>query len=106
MKIMKFYDIEFTQVFVDKVNEISNYIYKFYFNKESSVKIYNKIYKEVFWLKILPHRYPIFNKHYRVLNISWKYKIIFKIDEEMQKVVILRIYSRFENVEENYFFEI
>lgn len=105
MKIMKFYNIEFTQVFVDKVNEISDYIYRFYFNKESSLKVYNNIYKEVFWLRILPHRYPVFNKIYRVLNISKKYKVIFKIDEENEKVVILRIYSRFENLEEKYFFE-
>lgn len=102
---MKEYKITFKREFREKVNEISDYIYRFYFNKEASIKFYNDIYQKVFSLKIFPYRFPIFNKNYRILNISKKYKIIYKIDEENDKVVILRIYSRFENLEEKYFSE-
>lgn len=43
---MKEYNIEITKEFIYKINEISDYIYRFYFNKEASIKFYNDIYQK------------------------------------------------------------
>lgn len=91
------YNIEIKDNVRKKINDISNYIYRFSFSKESSKKVYNKIYEWIFSLKIFPNRFPEFNSKYRVLTINKKYRVFYKIDEENQTIIVSSIFSSNED---------
>ncbi len=96
---MKIYEVEIKNETREKINEISNYIYRFSFSKEIAYKNYDMIYREIFSLKIFPERFPKFNETYRVFTINKKYRVFYKIEEEKNKVVVSRIFSSYEDYE-------
>jgi len=96
------YNIDIKDSIRERINEISNYIYKFTFSIESTKKVYNHIYKEIFSLKIFPNRYPKFNNEFRVLTISKKYRVFFKVDEENMIVEVSRIFFSSEDYFEKF----
>lgn len=105
-KAMKIYDIKIKDVVRRKVNDISNYIYRFSFSKDIVQKNYNMIFKEIFSLKIFPERFPKFNENYRVLTIKKRYRVLYKIEKDT--IVVSSIFSSYENydeesIENNYF---
>jgi hypothetical protein len=93
------YEIEIKNLVREKINEISDYIYRFSFSKDIAKNTYNEIYKEIFTLKIFPNRYPCFNSKYRVLTINNNYRVFYKVNETKKVVIVSRIFSSYENYE-------
>lgn len=79
---MKIYKIEIRDNVHEFIWELWEYIFRHTFNYESSKNNMDKIYKEIFWLKIFPNRYPKFNQKYKVLTINRKYRVFYIIDEK------------------------
>ena len=96
------YNIEIKDLVREKINDISNSIYRFSFSKESSKKVYNQIYKEIFSLKIFPNRFPEFNKNFRVLTINKKYRVFFRVDDENMNVIVSRIFYSSEDYSDKF----
>jgi plasmid stabilization system protein ParE len=91
------YEIKIKEEVREKINDISDYIYRFSFSKEIAIRTYNQIYKEIFSLKIFPNRYPKFNEKYRVLTINKRYRVFFIVDDDNMNITISRIFSSSEN---------
>jgi len=91
------YNIEIKEWVRNKINNLSDYIYRFSFSKESAKKIYDEIFKDIISLKIFPKRYPKFNEKYRVLTIDKKYRIFFIVDDNKKSVIISRFFSSYQN---------
>lgn len=94
---MKIYNVEIKDSVRIRINEISDYIFRFSFSKESTKKIYDNIYKDIFSLKIFPNRFPKFDEKYRVLTIDKKYRVFFIVDEKSLNIIVSRIFLSYEN---------
>lgn len=90
--MLKIYKVEIKDSVRETINEISEYIYRFSFSRESSRKVYDEIYKKIFSLKIFPKKYSKFNEKYRVITIDKKYRVFFKVDEEKEIVFVSAIF--------------
>ena len=86
------YNIVIKESVREKINEISKYIYQISFDVNASTKVYNYIFQEIFWLKVFPNRNPKFNNIFRVLTISKKYRIFYKVDEKQKIVFVSNIF--------------
>lgn len=86
-----FYKIEIPKVVENDISELSDYIYRFSYDKEIARKVYDELYKSIFSLDFLPNRYQKYIWEYRRIIVKWSYKIYYKIDEINSKVIIIRI---------------
>lgn len=73
------------------IDELVEYIYRFSFSKQISNKIYDELYKKIFSLNFMPEMYQEYLGEYRRIIVKWSYKIIYKIEEENKKVIIIRV---------------
>ena len=98
---MKTYNIKFKNLFYNDITLIQDILYRFTFSKETTKNIINSIYSEIFKLSIFPNRYVEYKYWFRVLNIKWKYKVFYKVEEDKLEVHIYRILfssSNYENL--------
>ena len=79
-----------------KIQEIYDNLYRFSFSHNKSLEQVNIIYSSIYSLEIFPFRFQKYNDKYRVITI-WKYRIFYRIDEKLQRVIILDIFSSKEN---------
>jgi len=98
---MKLYNIIIKDNVHDFIWDLWKYIFRFSFNYSTSKKITDHIYKEIFSLKIFPNRFPEFNNEFRVLTISKKYRVFFKVDEKNMNIIVSKIFSSSENYIDN-----
>jgi hypothetical protein len=52
-----FYKIEIPVIVEKDIEELTEYIFRFSYDKEISMKIYNELYKAIFSLEFMPRRY-------------------------------------------------
>jgi plasmid stabilization system protein ParE len=97
---MQIYNLEIKDSVHDFIWEIWEYIFRHSFNFNSSEKIINLIYKEIFSLKIFPYRCHDFNEIYKVLTINKRYRVFYRVLEEQKTVIISRIFASWENYPE------
>lgn len=95
-----FYKIVIRDVVHEDIYELSEYVFRFSFSREISKKIYDDLYANIFSLDFMPNRYQVYFWEYRRIIVSWSYKIIYKVDEESKKVIIIRVF-RTEIIQEN-----
>ncbi len=74
------------------IEDLSDYVFRHSFDLEIAKKVSNRLYEAIFSLRIFPSRFEKYIKDYRRMILDWKYKIIYKIEEEKKKVVIVRIF--------------
>ena len=86
-----FYDIEIPRIVEDDIFDLTDYIYRFTFDKNVAKEIYDELYKNIFTLDFLPNRYEKYLWEYRRIIVKWSYKIIYRVDEEKSKVIIIRV---------------
>ncbi|MCH2188410.1 type II toxin-antitoxin system RelE/ParE family toxin [Candidatus Gracilibacteria bacterium] len=79
------------------IDELTDYIYRFSFDKNISQKIYDDLYKKILSLNFLPNRYEKYLGDYRRIIVNGNYKIFYKIDEENKKVIIVRVIRTEQN---------
>ncbi|MBS9775103.1 type II toxin-antitoxin system RelE/ParE family toxin [Candidatus Gracilibacteria bacterium] len=97
---MKQYKIEIKDNVHIAIREIGEYIFRFSFNKTSSDTTVKNLYQEFFSLTIFPYRFPILNENYRVMTVDKKYRILYTVVEQDQTVIIAKIFSSYENYDE------
>lgn len=95
-----FYKIVIRDVVHEDIYELSEYVFRFSFSREISKKIYDDLYANIFSLDFMPNRYQVYFWEYRRIIVNWSYKIIYKVDEENKKVIIIRVF-RTEIIQEN-----
>lgn len=95
-----FYKIEIPNIVHEDIYELSEYVFRFSFSREISKKIYDDLYANIFSLDFMPNRYQVYFWEYRRIIVNWSYKIIYKVDEESKKVIIIRVF-RTEIIQEN-----
>ncbi len=78
------------QVYEDIFN-ITDYSFRFSFDKNISEKIKNKILGAIYSLEFFPNRFEIYKEKYRRTIVDGKYKIIYFVDEWTKKVIVLRV---------------
>ncbi len=91
------YNLEIMKTAVLDLEEISNYIFQASFNKKISEKIYNEIMATILWLKIFPFSFPIFMDDFRVMTVRKKYRVFYKVNENLKLVTIYYIFWSSEN---------
>ena len=99
---MKKYEIEIKNSVHDFIWELWEYVFRNSFSFESSKRCMDEIYKEIFSLVIFPNRCLKFNEKYKVLTINKKYRVFFIVDEKKGKVTVSRIFSSYEDYEEEF----
>ena len=57
-----FYDIEIPRIVEDDIFDLTDYIYRFTFDKNVAKEIYDELYKNIFTLDFLPNRYEKYLK--------------------------------------------
>ena len=85
------YNIEIPDNVRDDIDKLTDYIYKKSFSKTISKKIYDELYRVIFSLNFMPEMYQKYLWEYRRVIVKWSYKIIYKIDEENKKVIVIRV---------------
>lgn len=103
LKVMKIYSIDIKDEVHEFIYDYSDYVFRFSFNRELSLKIFNRFYEKIFSLKIFPNRFPMFNQKYRVFTIDKKFRVFYQVDDENKKVIINQIFSSYENYDERFF---
>ena len=98
---MKLYNIRISDNVHNFIWDLWEYIFRFSFSYEKSKKVTDNIYKEIFSLKIFPNRFPEFDNKFRVLTINKKYRVFFKVDEDIMNVVVSKIFSSSEDYIDN-----
>ncbi len=86
------YKLLFKKTFNEDIKNIKNYIFKHSFSLESSNKLSREIMWKILWLKIFPYMYPEFLDSFRVLTIRKKYRVFYKVDKKIKKVVIYYVF--------------
>lgn len=87
-----FYKIEIPNIVHNDINKLTEYIFRFSFSREISKKIYDDLYANIFSLDFMPNRYQVYFWEYRRIIVNGSYKIIYKVDEESKKVIIIRVF--------------
>ena len=85
------YNVEIPETIIIDINNLTEYIFKTSFSKVIAKKIYDELYKKIFSLNFMPEMYQKYLWEYRRVIVNWSYKIIYKIDEENKKVIIIRV---------------
>lgn len=91
------YEIEIPNIVHNNISELTDYIYRFSFDLNISRKIYDELYKSIFSLNFLPNRYEKYIWEYRRVIVKWSYRVIYRVDEENMKVIIIRIFRTEQN---------
>lgn len=86
-----FYKIVIRDQVHKDIFELSDYIYRFSFSREIATKVYDDLYSAIFSLNFLPYRFEKYLTEYRRIIVDWNYKIIYKIEEENKKIIIIRV---------------
>lgn len=86
-----FYKIVIRKAVYDDIFELSDYVFRTSFSIEIAKKIYDDLYACIFSLDFMPNRYEIYFWEYRRIILKWSYKIIYKVNEENKKVIIIRV---------------
>ncbi len=93
---MKYYQIKFTPAAEKDMNEIDNYIRQSLLQPATSSNLIKKLLKSISSLKSFPYKYPLVQEFFlsaqgvRCMPVK-KYYIFYKISEEKQFVIILRV---------------
>jgi len=88
-----FYNIEIPKIVHKDIFELTRlYIFRLSYSIEISQKIYDNLYSAIFSLDFMPYRNEIYYWEYRRIIVNWNYKIIYKVNEEDKKVIIIRIF--------------
>jgi len=85
------YNVVIRDAVHDDIRELTDYIYRFSYDITISQKIYDDLYKAIFSLNFLPNRYEKYIWEYRRVIVQWSYKVIYKIEEQDKKVIIIRV---------------
>jgi len=93
------YKIVLSESSKNDLNYILEIIFRFTFNQDSVDRLYNEIVSQIYSLQIFPNRYVEYKYWLRVLNIRWKYKVFYKVNENKQEVQIYRILFSANNYE-------
>ena len=96
---MKIYKIQITELAKIEIKNISDFIYKNSFSENLADKIYNEIYSKIYWLSILPEINEKYNIDYRVMTISKRYRVFYKINYKKQEVIVHYVFSSSQNYE-------
>lgn len=91
------YRVVIRDVVHDDINDLSEYIYRFSFSKEIAKKVYDDLYSAIFSLNFLPNRFEKSIWEYRRMIVNGNYKIVYKVDEEGKKVIIIRVFRTEQN---------
>ena len=86
-----FYKIEISKTVEDDIFDLTDYIYRFTFDKILAKQIYDELYRKIFSLDFLPNRHEEYLWEYRRIIVKWSYKIIYRVDEENKKVIVIRV---------------
>lgn len=86
-----FYKIEIPNLVHRDIEELSDYIFRFSFDINISKKVYDNLYKSIFSLDFMPNRFEKYIWEYRRIIVNWSYKILYRVDEENKKVIIIRV---------------
>ena len=100
---MKIYNIEIKDSVHNFLWELWEYLFMQSFSFQTSKRVIDEIYKEIFSLKIFPYRYESFNEKYRVLTVGKKYRIFYYVDENTNTVIVSQIFSSYQDYN-NYIF--
>lgn len=73
------------------IKELTDYLYNISYSKILSDKLADELFKVIFSLNFMPQMYQEYLWEYRRVIVKWSYKIIYKIDEENKKVIIIRV---------------
>lgn len=95
-----FYKIVIRDEVHKDIFELTDYIFRFSYSIEISQKIYDNLYSAIFSLDFIPYRNEIYYWEYRRIIVNWNYKIIYKVNEEDKKVIIIRVFraERMQNL--------
>lgn len=89
---MDYYQVKIRTAVHNDIEEFSDYIFRHSFNREIASKVSSKIYQTIFSLSFMPYRFEEYLEWYRRVILDWKYKIIYRVEEETKKVIIIRIF--------------
>jgi len=93
------YDIQIKKSVLHDLEEISDYIFRFSFSRETADKIYDKIMASIISLKIFPFSFPVFEDDFRVMTVDSKYRIFYKINDNSKVIIVQYIFWSAENYE-------
>lgn len=79
------------QVHID-IYSHSHSLYQRSLDRELAKDLSKNFYTSIATLAFMPYRFEKQNKHYHRMVVSKKYKIIYRIDEELKKVIVIRIF--------------
>ncbi|MCP4523404.1 MAG: type II toxin-antitoxin system RelE/ParE family toxin [Candidatus Gracilibacteria bacterium] len=91
------YNIHVRESVITDLEELTEYIFRATFSRESAEEVYDKIMASIIGLKIFPFKYPIFEGNYRVMTVYNKYRIFYRVDKNNNEVIIQFIFSTDEN---------
>lgn len=97
MRNMKIYNVKIRDSVHEFIWDLWEYIFRMTFDFEISKKLMEKIYKDIFTLKIFPNRFSSFNEKYIVMTINKKYRVFFIVDEVNSTIIVSRIFFSSEN---------
>jgi len=93
-----FYNVDIRDAVFDDIFDLSEYVYRFSFSKEIAKNIYDDLYKAIFSLEFLPNRHEIHIWEYRRIIVKWNYKIIYKVEKNNKRVIVIRVFRTEQNV--------
>ena len=85
------YKIEISDVVYSDIKELTDYLYNISYSKILSDKLADELFRVIFSLNFMPEMYQKYLWEYRRIIVKWSYKIIYKIEEENKKVIIIRV---------------
>ena len=97
-----FYSIDISEEFLNSLEKILDYVFRFSFSLETSKKTYNEIMSSIYWLSLFPSRFQKFNDKYLVMTIKWKYRVFYFINESKKEVNIYDIFTSKQNYIEDF----
>ena len=94
------YTVDLKDEAKNDIFELTDYIFRFSFSRNISDKIYDEIYQKIFSLEFMPHMYQKVLWEYRVALVKKTYRIFYRIEEENNKVIIVRVIRTDQNIED------
>jgi len=85
------YKIEISDLVYSDIKELTDYVYNNSYSRVLSDKLADDLFKAIFSLNFMPEMYQKYIWEYRRLIVKWSFKIIYKIDKENKKVIIMRV---------------
>jgi len=86
-----FYEVEISDLVYLDIKELTDYLYSVSYSKTLSDKLADELFRVIFSLNFMPQMYQEYLWEYRRVIVKWSYKIIYKIDEENKKVIVVRV---------------